>query len=192
MGVDLVRRINKKEVYGLTTPLITASSGEKMGKTNKGAVWLDENLLSSESYWQFWRNVEDKDVFKFLKLFTDLSLKEIENQKKNNAGQNINKVKELLANETTSICHGKIEKDSFEIKKEDIFEKEMKAFEIISINTKLITSKSEARRLIRGGGVKFNQKVIKDELQFFKKSDINNNEITVSIGKKANFIIKII
>ena len=80
-GVDLIRRINKKETFGLTTPLITTSSGEKMGKTNKDAVWLDEKLLSSNGYWQFWRNVDDNDVIKFLKLFTDLKVEDINNLK---------------------------------------------------------------------------------------------------------------
>ena len=82
-GVDLIRRINKKETFGLTTPLITTSSDEKMGKTNKGSIWLDENLLSSDGYWQFWRNVDDKDVIKFLKLFTELNIEKIKNLKIN-------------------------------------------------------------------------------------------------------------
>ena len=106
-GVDLVRRINKQEVFGLTTPLITTSSGEKMGKTNKGAVWLSDKLLSSNGYWQFWRNVDDKDVIKFLKLFTELEIENI-NKLKNNSSSDINNNKKILADEATNLCHGKI------------------------------------------------------------------------------------
>ena len=115
-GVDLVRRINKKEVFGLTTPLITTASGDKMGKTSKGAVWLSEKLLSSDGYWQFWRNVDDKDVIKFLKLFTDLEIEKINNLK-NKSSSEINSNKEILANMATNLCHGKIETDNFSVKK---------------------------------------------------------------------------
>ena len=95
-GVDLIRRINKKEVFGITTPLITTSSGDKMGKTNKGAIWLSEKLLSSNGYWQFWRNVDDKDVIRFLKIFTDLNTEDI-NKLKNNSASEINNNKIILA-----------------------------------------------------------------------------------------------
>ncbi len=111
-GVDLTRRINKKDVFGFTTPLITTSSGEKMGKTNKGAIWLSENLLSSNGYWQFWRNVEDADVLKFLKLFTELPIEYI-NKLKNTSSSEINKNKKILADEATNICHGKNLADNF-------------------------------------------------------------------------------
>ena len=115
-GVDLIRRINKKKVFGLTTPLITTTSGDKMGKTNKDAVWLSEKLLSSNGYWQFWRNVDDKDVIKFLKLFTDLKIEDINNLK-NKSSNEINNNKKILADETTNLCHGKNLVDSFIIKK---------------------------------------------------------------------------
>ena len=103
--VELVRYSNK-QVYGLTTPLITLASGAKMGKTADGAIWLDKKFLSPYDYWQFWRNVDDRDVIKFLKFFTDLSIDEIENFK----NENINQLKILLANETTKMLHG--EKDA--------------------------------------------------------------------------------
>ena len=110
-GVDLIKRKNKKQAYGLTTPLITLSSGAKMGKTEKGAIWLNKKMLSPYDYWQFWRNTDDKDVISFLKLFTDLDLNQITNLENNT--QDINKLKILLANETTTMLHGvKAAKDS--------------------------------------------------------------------------------
>lgn len=189
-GVDLIRRINKKETFGLTTPLITTSSGEKMGKTNKGSIWLDENLLSSDGYWQFWRNVDDKDVIKFLKLFTELNIEKIK-KLKNQSTNEINQNKKLLADEATKLCHNKVEKDICVLKKKYI-KNGLEAFEIVSINKKIINSKSDARRLIRGGAVKFNGKLIKDELEKISEKNLSNNKIEVSIGKKNHFTIRII
>ncbi len=189
-GVDLIRRINNKEVFGFTTPLITTSSGEKMGKTNKGAVWLSENLLSSNGYWQFWRNVEDNDVIKFLKLFTELPIETI-NKLKNNSSLEINKNKKILADKATNLCHGKNLADSFTIKKNDII-KGVEAYKIISLNKKIIQSNSESRRLIRGKAVKLNQKLITNELEIISEKNIKNNKIEVSIGKKNHFTVKII
>ncbi len=189
-GVDLIRRINKKEVFGITTPLITTSSGDKMGKTNKGAIWLTEKLLSSNGYWQFWRNVDDKDITKFLKIFTDLKIKDINNLK-NNSTSEINNNKKILADEATNLCHGKNIADSFIIKKNE-FIKGIEAFKIVSLNKKIIQSNSEARRLIRGGAVKFNDKIITDEVKVFFKKDFKENKIEVSVGKKNHFVIKII
>ena len=189
-GVDLIRRINKKEVFGITTPLITTSSGDKMGKTNKGAIWLSEKLLSSNGYWQFWRNVDDKDVIRFLKIFTDLNTEDI-NKLKNNSASEINNNKIILADETTNLCHGKNIADSFVIKKNDLI-KGIEAFKIISLNKKIIQSNSEARRLIRGGAVKFDGKIINDEVKTFFKKDFKKNKIEISVGKKNHFTIKII
>ena len=189
-GVDLIRRINKKEVFGITTPLITTSSGDKMGKTNKGAVWLTEKLLSSNGYWQFWRNVDDKDVIRFLKIFTDLRTEDINNLKNNSASE-INNNKKILADETTNLCHGKNIADSFIIKKNDLV-KGMEAFKIVSLNKKVIQSNSDARRLIRGGAVKFDGKIISDEIKTFFEKDFKKNKIEISIGKKNYFTIKII
>ena len=189
-GVDLIRRINKKKVFGLTTPLITTTSGDKMGKTNKDAVWLSEKLLSSNGYWQFWRNVDDKDVIKFLKLFTDLKVEDINNLK-NKSSNDINNNKKTLADEATNLCHGKNLADSFIIKKNDLV-KGLEAFKIISLNKKIIQSNSESRRLIRGGAVKFNGKLITNELKVFSEKDVQNNKIEISIGKKNHFTVKII
>ena len=189
-GVDLIRRINKKEVFGFTTPLITTASGDKMGKTNKGAVWLNEKLLSSNGYWQFWRNVNDKDVIRFLKLFTDLKIEDINNLK-NKSSNEINSNKETLANMATILCHGKKQTDNFVIKKKDLI-KGIEAFKIVSLNKKIIQSNSESRRLIRGGAVKFNGKLIINELEIFSEKNIKNNKIEISIGKKNHFVVKVI
>ena len=105
-GIDLIKKQKNKEVYGLTTPLITNSSGAKMGKTAEGAIWLSEDKLSSFDFWQFWRNTSDNDVINFLKLFTEISREEIEKYKLNDA-TDINKLKIILANEITTNCHGK-------------------------------------------------------------------------------------
>jgi tyrosyl-tRNA synthetase len=190
VGVDLIRKINKKEVFGLTTPLITTASGDKMGKTNKGAVWLSEKLLSSNGFWQFWRNIDDKDVIRFLKLFTDLKIEDINNLK-NKSSNEINNNKKILADETTNLCHGKNLVDSFIIKKNDII-KGLEAFKILTLNKKIIQSNSESRRLIRGGAVKFNGKLITNELKVFFEKDVQNNKIEISIGKKNHFTVKII
>ena len=107
-GVELIRRTKSKEAYGLTTPLVTTSSGAKMGKTEKGAIWLDKELLSSFDYWQFWRNTDDRDVIDYLKLFTELSEEEI-NKLSELKGENINDAKIVLANEATKMLHGKAE-----------------------------------------------------------------------------------
>ena len=101
-GVELIKRYSNKQSYGLTTPLITLASGAKMGKSENGAIWLDEKFLSAYDYWQFWRNTDDRDVIKFLKNFTDLEIEEI----KKIENDNINDLKILLANETTSMLHG--------------------------------------------------------------------------------------
>ena len=103
-GVELIKRYSSKQVYGLTTPLITLASGAKMGKTEKGAIWLDKKLLSPYDYWQFWRNTDDRDVIKFLKMFTDKKISEIEEIK----DRDINELKIILANEATTMLHGKI------------------------------------------------------------------------------------
>ena len=103
-GVELIKRYSSKQVYGLTTPLITLASGAKMGKTEKGAIWLDKKLLSPYDYWQFWRNTDDRDVIKFLKMFTDKKISEIEEIK----NRDINELKIILANEATTMLHGKI------------------------------------------------------------------------------------
>ena len=203
-GVELIKRHSSKEVFGLTTPLITLASGAKMGKTESGAIWLDENLLSAYDYWQFWRNVDDRDLLKFLKMFTDISIKEIENKK----NDNINDLKVLLANHATSMLHG-------ELKAKECFEQAKKIFSdnstdeglpSVKINKneiknknlsdliylgKLEKSKSEIKRLIKNNGIKINNIKIEEDLAVSKIQTENKKFFKLSIGKKKHFKIEI-
>ena len=207
-GTDLIKRKNKKQAYGLTTPLITLSSGAKMGKTEKGAIWLNKKMLTPYDYWQFWRNTDDKDVINFLKLFTDLNIEKINNLKNN---QDINELKILLANETTTMLHGsKASKDSESTAKKTFRDKsigknlptvKIKKKEIVEgvnildlvILTKLGNSKGEVRRMIKNNGLKINNETIVDENKVFNENDFGqDNSIKVSHGKKQHVIIKII
>ncbi len=173
-GVDLIKRYSSKEVFGLTTPLITLASGAKMGKTESGAVWLDKNLLSIYDYWQFWRNTDDRDVIKFLKMFTDLSLEKIEDIK----NENINDLKILLANEATKMLHGEIETKKVEELAKSTFKENSTGEHLpsVKIGSDLIgkdiislieytnneLSKSEIRRLIQNNGIKIDNEKIED------------------------------
>lgn len=206
-GVELIRKINSKESYGLTTPLITLSTGAKMGKTEKGAVWLNEELFSSYEYWQFWRNTNDADVEKFLKFFTEIDLNKlneiIEKEK------NINNLKILLANEATKILHGeqkaseaeKTAKETFdgsgvgknlpEIKiNKKLIDQGISILDLIS-NNKIFSSKSEARRAMQEKGIKINDKLETDEKRIIKFNDFINSEyLKISHGKKRHYLIK--
>tara|TARA_B100001989_G_scaffold162163_1_gene116435 strand:- start:1173 stop:2408 length:1236 start_codon:yes stop_codon:yes gene_type:complete len=207
-GIELIRRINKKESYGLTTPLITTASGAKMGKTENGAIWLNEKKLSAYDYWQFWRNTDDKDVVKFLKYFTDLSLNEISDLETNE--KNINKLKIILANEATALLHGKKKakdaentaKKTFEqggvgknlpvIKiKKSILINGLNVLEFLSF-TKIMSSKSEARRAIKNNGIKIDDKALTNIDKIISYKDFKeNNYIKISFGKKKHFLIKL-
>ncbi len=199
-GVELIKRYSNKQAYGLTTPLITLASGAKMGKTETGAVWLDKKILPPYNYWQFWRNIDDRDVLKFIKIFTDLSIEEIEKIK----NQNINQLKITLANEATSMLHGKKEAKASEETAKKTFSENSLGSELpsISINKKqldkklniidliilsrLETSKSEIRRLIKGNGVKINNQLINDEKLIITKELFKDNFIKLSLGKKRH------
>jgi len=204
-GTELIKRYSNKQAYGLTTPLITLASGAKMGKTETGAVWLDEKLLSSYDYWQFWRNIDDRDVIKFLKMFTDLNIEEIENIK----NEDINQLKIKLANETTSMLHGKkaavnseqAAKEAFsgnslgsnlptiKIKSKDI-NKSLTIIELVVLS-KLENSKSEIRRLIKGNAVKLNDQIISDEKLIINNKLFKNNYLKLSIGKKRHIKVEL-
>ena len=207
-GTDLIKRKNKKQAYGLTTPLLTTSSGSKMGKTEQGAVWLNKKMLSPYEYWQFWRNTEDKDVINFLKIFTDLNLKKI--NELGNSNEDINKLKILLANETTKMLHGSkaandAENTANKTFKDKSFGKNLptikiKKSEIINginildfvVRTKLGSSKGEVRRMIKNNGLKINNETIIDETKIFYENDFDqNNNMKVSHGKKQHVIVKI-
>ena len=175
-----------------------------MGKTETGAIWLDKKMLSSYDYWQFWRNVDDKDVIKFLKIFTDLSIEEIDKNK----DEDINKLKVQLANETTSMLHGKeaakkseqAAKEAFSgnlldsnllstrIKSKDIA-RQLTIVDLIILSN-LEKSKSEIRRLIKGNAIKLNDQIISNE-KFIVKDDLfQNNYLKLSIGKKRHIKIE--
>ena len=206
-GVDLIKRYSKNQVYGLTTPLITLASGAKMGKTEKGAIWLDKKLLSAYEYWQFWRNTEDTHVLKFLKMFTDLPLKKIDQIKNNN----INDLKIILANEATSMLHGKDSSKKAEMTAKNTFEKGFVGESLPTINleqnkiktglnvlelvlfSKLLSSKSEIRRMIRNKGIKINNETVNDEKLIISIDNFNtNNFLKLSHGKKNHVIIKLV
>ena len=203
-GIDLIRRDSSSEVYGLTTPLLTNAKNEKMGKTVDGAVWLNEEMLTAYDYWQFWRNVDDRDVFRFLKLFTDKTLEEIKLLENDT---NINNVKILLANAATEMLHGKEKANLAEKTANDVFKNEGSSENLPLINVNLTegklslndliveigfaSSKSETRKLIKNNGVKINKALVSDELKILSANDFDNNsEILVSVGKKKHFIIK--
>ena len=204
-GVELIKRHSNKQVYGLTTPLITLASGAKMGKTAEGAIWLDKKFLSPYDYWQFWRNTDDRDVIKFLKFFTDLKINEIDEIK----NDNINNLKILLANKVTSMLHGEkaaqnseqAAKEAFsgkslgsnlpsiKIKMSDL-EKQINIIDLV-ILSKLENSKSEVKRLIKGNAIKLNNEVILNEKLIIKKELFNGNYIKLSIGKKRHLKVEL-
>ena len=201
-GVDLIKRYSSKEVFGLTTPLITLASGTKMGKTESGAIWLDKGLLSPFDYWQFWRNTDDRDVIKFLKMFTDISLEKINEIK----DQNINELKTLLANETTKMLHGEEESKKAEDLAKSTFKENSSGENLpsLNINKELLgksiidliefvsndLSKSEIRRLIKNNGIKIdNEKVLDEKFIIDNKIFKEKGFIKLSIGKKKHFKI---
>ena len=205
-GVDLIKRYYNKEVFGLTTPLITLASGAKMGKTAEGAVWLDNKLLSAYDYWQFWRNTDDRDVKKFIKFFTDIMINEIEDLNE----KSINQLKILLANKTTEMLHGKKEALKAEKIAKETFSENSSGSNLPSIElnkkmlkeniniidlvifTKFENSKSEVRRLIKGKAVKINNQIIEDEKFLIKDEIFNYNYLKLSIGKKRHIKIQLI
>ena len=208
-GVELIKRHSNNEAYGLTTPLITLASGDKMGKTEKGAVWLDKNLLSSYDYWQFWRNVDDQDIIRFLQMFTELGLDKIQDLK--NKNENINHLKILLANQTTKMLHGETAAKNAELTAKNTFEnksigsdlptvsiqKEIvkKGINIIDlvVLSKISSSKSEVRRIIKNKGIRLNNEIVESEKAKISINDFNkDNLVKLSHGKKHHVIIKII
>lgn len=207
-GVELGRRVDNRTLYGLTSPLLTTSSGAKMGKTADGAVWLNERMLSAYDYWQFWRNADDADVGRFLRLFTELPLDEIERLERLQ-GDEINEAKKILANEVTSLCHGpeasqmaaETARNTFEgsgvsenLQGIDVSRAELNegvaAFELLH-RAGLCSSRGEARRLIKGGGGRVNDIVIGDEAQLITLDHLGaEGLIKLSAGKKRHARVK--
>jgi tyrosyl-tRNA synthetase len=207
-GVDLGRRVDNRALYGLTTPLITTASGAKMGKTAQGAVWLNEERLPVFDYWQFWRNTEDADVGRFLRLFTDLPLPEIA-RLETLEGSEINEAKKILATEATSLCHGRAAAEAaaetarkvfveggigedlaiVEIAR-DALADGIPAFEAF-VRAGLAASNGEARRLIKGGGARINDEAVAQETRAVSLIDLNlDGFIKLSAGRKRHALLK--
>jgi tyrosyl-tRNA synthetase len=207
-GVDLGRRLGTAQLYALTAPLITMSSGAKMGKTAAGAIWLDSALLSPYDYWQFWRNTEDADVGRFLRLFTTLPMDEIR-WLEALAGAEINEAKKVLANEATRLMHGEdaaseaaeTARRTFEegeaAESLPTFETPAADFEpglgVLSafVRVGLVASTGEARRQIRGGGLKVNDETVTDERATITRADLGpNGAAKLSLGRKKHVLLK--
>ncbi|MEM7121823.1 MAG: tyrosine--tRNA ligase [Pseudomonadota bacterium] len=208
-GVDLGRRMADAQLWGLTTPLITTASGAKMGKTAEGAVWLNAEMRSPYDYWQFWRNTEDADVGRFLRLFTDLPQDEIERLETLD-GSEINEAKKVLANEATRLCHGKAAAADAAETARRTFEEGASgdALPVADISrdqldegfpfyeglkeTGLAASNGEARRLIKGGGARVNDKVVNDEFHKLGPDDLDGDgTIKLSAGKKRHALLRL-
>jgi tyrosyl-tRNA synthetase len=206
-GMDLARRIDNVELFGLTSPLITTSSGAKMGKSVSGAVWLSADMLSPYDFWQYWRNVEDADVGRFLRIFTDLPIAEIVRLEALK-GAELNDAKKVLANEVTALCHGRAEADraaetsrqtfeggglsadlpTVEISNDDI----AKGLGVLGAFTRagLTSSNGDARRQIAGGGLRINDEAVTDEKLLLGAAHLREGVIKLSLGKKKHVLLK--
>ena len=207
-GIDLTRRLNKKSVFGLTTPLLTKADGSKMGKSANGAIWLNSDKLSPYEFWQFWRNTLDADVGKFLKLFTELPVSECD-RLGSLEGQNINEAKIILANEVTKLCHGEeaalsSERTAHKVFTEDSSDENLPTLEILNteiidgisftqalVRTGLVSSGKEAKRIIAGGGARLNDQVINDAGFMLYAADLLKTP-KISASKKKHALIKVI
>jgi tyrosyl-tRNA synthetase len=207
-GVDLGRRMHNAQLFALTAPLITTSSGAKMGKTAAGAVWLNADLLSPYEYWQFWRNTEDDDVGRFLKLFTVLPLEELR-RLQSLQGQELNEAKKLLATEATALLHGRAAAEQAAETARTTFEEGGLATTLpttevpwpeletglgvltAAVRAGLVTSTNEARRQIRNGGLKVNDVAVHDEKMRLTASELTaEGVIKLSLGKKRHALIR--
>jgi tyrosyl-tRNA synthetase len=206
-GIDLTRRTDQKSAYGLTTNLLTTASGAKMGKTAQGAVWLNADLLSVYDYWQFWRNTEDADIGRFLKLFTELPLDEIARLEALE-GADLNEAKKILATQATAMCHGLEAAQKAEATALETFEGGGTSTDLPSVDMQaslldeglgllqafvlagLAGSNGEARRLVQGGGAKVNDTAQKDIAAQLTKDDLVNGAIKLSAGKKRHVLLR--
>jgi len=206
-GVELVRRLEHQPAFALTTPLLTTSSGAKMGKTAAGAVWLNAEMLSPYDYWQFWRNTEDADVGRFLRLFTDLPLDEVARLEAL-PGAEINEAKKVLANETTRLLHGpaaagaaaQAAQAAFEDGKlsDDLptYERPRSELEagvvlaVLATDAGLAASRGEARRLAQGGGLRVNDQAWTDANRTITAADLVDGVVKLAAGKKKIVLIK--
>ncbi len=207
-GVDLGRRADGAHLFGLTTPLLTLASGKKMGKSESGAVWLNGDMLSPYGYWQYWRNAEDADVGRFLRLFTELPLDEISRLEKLQ-GRELNEAKKVLANEATALAHGapaaqqaaETARQTFEegalaegLPELDIPRTEVESGIAISELLRragLCASGGEARRLIKNRGVRINDQLVENEQALLYRADFSNGAVKLSAGKKKHVLLRV-
>ena len=206
-GIDLGRRMGTPQLYALTSPLLTTASGQKMGKTHSGAVWLEADMCSPWDYWQFWRNAEDADVARFLKLFTFLPMDEIARLAAL-GGAEINEAKKVLANEATALVHGREAAEQAAETARKTFEEgvaadtlptvEISAAEMDAgvgvltafVQAGLVASTGEARRQIKGGGLRVNDAPVADERGVLRAADLRDGAIKLSLGKKKHVLLK--
>ncbi|CAL7960093.1 Tyrosine--tRNA ligase [Alphaproteobacteria bacterium] len=208
-GIDLARKIEGAELFGITTPLITTSSGAKMGKSVKGAVWLNNEMLSPYEYWQFWRNTDDADVIRFLKLYTDLPISEIERLAKLE-GQEVNEAKIVLADEATALCHGEAAAVSARQTAQQVFydgtiegadlprynvsrealDSGIPLYKLLVLS-RLSISGNEAKKLIQSDGVRVNNQILTNDVSIIinKQHLSENYMIKLSVGKKRHALI---
>jgi tyrosyl-tRNA synthetase len=202
-GLDLGRRMGTDQLYALTCPLLTTASGAKMGKTASGAVWLNSDMLSAYDYWQYWRNVEDADVVRFLKLFTFLPMEEIARLARLE-GAEINEAKKILATEATTLIHGREAAQLARETAQKTFEEGQTSASLPTLNMAidgvnictafvqagLLPSTSEARRQIKGGGLRLNDALITDEKQVLTPKDLIDGAVKLSFGKKKHILLR--
>ncbi|MDB5380071.1 MAG: tyrosine--tRNA ligase [Rubritepida sp.] len=202
MGTDLVRRMDQKDAFGITVPLITTASGAKMGKTAAGAVWLNADRVSPYDYWQFWRNVEDADVGKFLALFTELPMDEVRRLGALQ-GAEINEAKKLLATEATALLHGRAAAEAASETARQAFEQGAAAETLPSITAALpasladllvsaglASSKGEARRLVAQNGIRLNDDVVSDAQRAVTADDLLDGAAKLSAGRKKHVLVR--
>ena len=202
MGADLIRRVEGKDAFGLTTPLITTASGAKMGKTAQGAVWLDAAKVSPYDYWQFWRNTEDADVARFLGLFTDLPMEEVARLAALQ-GAEINDAKKILATEACALLHGRDAAEAAAETARRTFEEGVTAATLpthvaalpagivdVLAEAKLVASKGEARRLIQQNGVRLNDAPVADVAAQVTDADLRDGAAKLSLGKKKHLLVR--
>ena len=206
-GIDLGRRMGTHQLYALTTPLLTTSSGAKMGKSVAGAVWLNEETLGAYDFWQFWRNADDADVGRFLRLFTTLPMTEV-TRLANLQGAEINEAKKVLASEVTAMLHGRENADAAARTAQETFEQGTLAqglpmVEIASadlaaglgvltafVKAGLVKSNGEARRQIAGGGLRINDEAVSDDTLKLTSRDVRDGIVKLSLGRKRHVLLK--
>ncbi|HEV2563869.1 MAG TPA: tyrosine--tRNA ligase [Microvirga sp.] len=207
-GIELARRIDQRQLFGLTTPLLTTSAGAKMGKTATGAVWLNAEKLSPYAFWQFWRNAEDDDVARFLRLFTELPLDEV-HRLGQLRGSEINEAKRILAHEATRLAHGEeAARDAAETARRafeagenasglpsiDVPRSELEAGVTVAqllVRAGLSSSKSEARRLVLNSGARLNGKVVQDADAHVDAADLTDGALKLTAGKKRHVLVQV-